>query len=248
MLKNGSEDMLEVAVTHDGKRMIYGNWSGDVFNTPIAMPDETVRLAANPEPAEKRVDAVKSALASIREKLAPAKVDLERALKEVATAEQALSAFDQKIAALRTRAAEAEAASKQASEDAAKFDRELPGTTSAIRDLQDEVTALRVSLKRDASRMIAVAEAEEKLAERLHQIAKQRRDRIAMQIAVESHRQTLATNNSKADQLAAARPEHEQKFKQARQRADLAQKTYDEIAAEALKIESKMERLLAEIR
>ena len=119
--------------------------------------------------------------------------------------------------------------------------------TTSIRDLQDEVTALRVALKSDASKMIAVAEAEEKLAGRLSQIAKQRRDRIANDASVASHTQTAAARKAEADKLAATRGEMQKKLDQAKAIADAAKKAHDEIAKVVSEVQSKVDRLLGEI-
>ena len=247
-LKNGDEDMLEVAITHDGKRLIYGNWTGSVFNTPIDQPDAMVQLAANPEPAEKRVEQVKTTLVSVQQKLVPAKAKLDQALQAVVAANKPIVDLDAQTAALRKLAAESGATVKEAQQDSASFDQQLPAVTTAARDLQDEVTALRVSLKNDASKMIAVAEAEERLAGRLTEIAKQRRNRIAMQTSIKTHQQIVAARKAEADKLAATRGGLQKSLEQAQSLADAAKKAHDEFASIASKIQSKMDRLLAEIK
>ena len=247
-LPNGSEDMLEVAVSHDGKRLIYGNWSGEVFNTPLEQPKEMTPLAANPEPAEKRIEAIKASLVSVQQKLAPAKANLDKALQGVATAKKPIADLDARVATLRKQGTDSEAAAKAAEQASAEFDKQLPSISTSIRDLQDEVTALRVALKSDASKMVAVAEAEEKLAAQLTGIAKQRRDRVARDGAIKTHRQTAAAKKAEADKLAATRPELEKKLQQAQTLADAAKQAHDEIAQVVSKVQSKVDRLLAEIK
>ncbi|QDV82844.1 c-type cytochrome domain-containing protein [Planctomycetes bacterium TBK1r] len=245
---HAGEDMLEVAITHDGKRLIYGDWAGSVFNTPVETPDAMVRLAANPEPAAKRVEAVKTTLVSIQQKLTPAKANLDQANAAVTAAKKSLAELDQKVAALKKQAAESTAAAKTAEQTSATFDQQLPTLTTAVRDLQDEVTALRVALKADPSKMIAVAESEEKLAAKLTDMAKQRRNRIALIDVIKTHQQTAAARQAEADKLLATRGELQKKLEQAQSLAQAAQKAHDEIAAVASKIQSKMDRLLAEIK
>ncbi|MCO8125288.1 hypothetical protein NHH03_26355 [Stieleria sp. TO1_6] len=247
VLQNGNEDMLEVAITHDGKRLVYGNWAGQVFNTPVDTPDQQVSLAANPAPAEKRVEEVKSNLVSVQQKLAPAKAQWDKTLQAVAEATKPLTALDQKIAGLRQQAAESEAAAKAATDQTAKLDQQMPVTTAAARDTQDVVTALRVSLKSDASKLVAVAEAEEKLAAELTEIAKLRRQRVATAASIETHQQTAAAKKAEADQLATTREPLEKKVAEAQALADTAKQAHDEIAAVATQVESKMQRLLSEI-
>lgn len=247
-LQNGGEDMLEAAISFDGKRLIYGNWSGSVFNTPIDKPDAMVQLAANPEPAEKRVELVKTTLVSVQQKLAPAKANLDKSLQTVAAAKNPIVALDAKVAALRKQVTDSEAAAKKAQEDCVKFDQQLPAITIAVRDLQDEVTAFRVSLKSDASKMLAVAEAEERLAGRLADIAKQRRNRITLQASIINHQQTAVARKADADKLAATRAALQLKLDQATVAADTAKKAHDEIATVAAKVQSKIDRMLAEIK
>lgn len=247
-LANGSEDMLEVAITHDGNRLVYGNWAGSVFNTPVEKPDAMVALAANPEPAEKRVEAVKSTLVSVQQKLVPAKASLDVALTAVEAAKKPVVELDQKVAALRKQSQESEAAAKSAQTATVEFDKQLPVLTNAVRDLQDEVTALRVALKSDPSKMIAVADAEERLAGQLTSIAKGRRNRIAMAASVKTHQQTATARKAEADKIAATRPELQKKVDQAQSLAEAAKQAHDEIAQVASKVQSKIDRLLAEIK
>ncbi|MCA9139684.1 MAG: hypothetical protein KDB00_23090 [Planctomycetales bacterium] len=248
VLANGSEDMLEVAITYDGNRLVYGNWAGSVFNTPVEKPDAMVTLAANPEPAEKRVEAVKTTLVSVQQKLAPAKANLDQALAAVQAAKKPLDELDQKVALLRKQSQESEAAAQSAQAAAAEFDKKLPALTDSVRDLQDEVTALRVALKTDPSKMIPVADAEERLASQLVETAKSRRNRIATAESVKTHQQTAAARKAEADQLAATRPELLKKLDEAQSLADAAKKAHDEIAQVASEVQSKIDRLLAEIK
>lgn len=248
MLQNGSEDVLEVAITHDGKRLIYGDWTGAVFNTPYETPDAMVPLAANPEPTEKRIEAEKTTLVSVQQKLAPAKANLDKALQDVAAAQKPITDLDQRVAVLNKQATDSQAAAENAKAEVAKLDQQLPGSTGSIRDLQDEVTALRVALKSDASKMIAVAEAEEKLAAQLTEIAKQRRLRITTEASIATHQQNAAASKAEADKLAATRGELQNKLEQAQTLADAAQQAHDEIAQVASKVQSKIDRMLAEIK
>lgn len=244
----GSEDMLEVALSHDGKRVIYGNWSGEVYNSLIENPDATVALAANPAPAAERAEAIKTQLVSVQQKLAPAKASLDQATNAVTAAKKPLAELDQQIAALRSEAEKSEAAAKQAEATVAQLDKELPAASDATRDLQDVVTALRVQLKSDLSLLSQVAEAEEKLAGQLAAIAKQRRSRIATAASIGTHRQNATAKAAEADKLAATRPELQKKIDQAQQLADAAKKAHDEIAAVAAQYQSKIDRLLTDVK
>lgn len=248
-ISKGGEDMLEVALSHDGKRVIYGNWAGSVFNSLIEKPEEnTVELAANPPSAQERAEEVKLQLASVQQKLAPAKAQLDKALAAVTAAEKPLTELDKNVAALQKQADQAEAAAKQAEASVAKLDKELPNATNTARDLEDQVTALRVLLKDDATKMVPLAEAEEKLATRLVEIAKQRRTRVSTAASIGNHRKTSAAKRAEADKLAAKRADLLKKVEQAKQLAEAAKKAHDEIAAVASKYQSKMDRLLTDVK
>ncbi|MEL6106226.1 MAG: c-type cytochrome domain-containing protein [Planctomycetota bacterium] len=245
---NGGEDVLEIAVTHDGKRAIYGDWTGAVFNASIDKPEERVTLAANPEPLEKRVEKIKTTLVSVQAQLAPAKTKLDQANQAVATAQNPLTQLDQQVAALRQQSANEEEAAKKAERRVAALDSELPGVTSLLRDLQDEVTALRVSLKSDAGKLLPLAEAEERLAGKLTEAARKRRERLQTHASIAAHRAQSVAKKGEADQLAATRPPLAKKLAEAQAAATVAKTAHDKIAATASEVQSKIDRMLAEIR
>ncbi|KAA5539889.1 hypothetical protein FYK55_22845 [Roseiconus nitratireducens] len=245
--QEGNEAMLEVAISHDGKRVIYGNWDGKVFNTPVENPDAKVALAANPEPIKNRIDAVKTTLVSMQKQLAPAKAALDQAVSAVAAAKKPIDELDAKVAQLRELASQSENAAKQAEQQVAQLDQSLPGLTDALRDLQDQVTAVRVAFKQDASKMQQLAEAEEKLAEQLTTTAAKRRQRIAAHASIATHRTAAAKHTAAAEALVATRGEMEKKLAQAQAAADQAKAAHDEIAAVTAKVQSKVDRMLAEL-
>ncbi len=246
-IAQGSEDMLEVALSYDGKRVIYGNWAGAVYNSLIEKPENTIELAANPPSAQERAEEVKQQLVSVQQKLAPAKAQLDKAMTGVAAAQKPLEELDKKVAEMRKQSDQAAKAAEQAAATVAKLDQELPVATDQVRDLQDQVTALRVQLKGDASKLVPLAEAEEKLAARLGEIAKQRRARVSTAAAIDSHKKMAAAKAAEADKLAATRAELQKKLDQAKQLADAAKKAHDEIAAVAAEYQSKMDRLLTDV-
>lgn len=246
-LQQGSEAMLEVAITHDGKRLVYGNWNGDVFNTSVDDPKNLVSLRPNPPATEVRLESAKTNLASVQQKLAPVKAELEKAIAGLEAAKKPLAELDQKIASLKKLSAEKEAAAKASEAQVADLDGKLPGASSLTRDLQDEVTALRVALKADPAKMSALADAEENFAAKLVEIAKLRRQRISEQAAIGSHRQQSAAHMAEAEKLATTRGPLEQKIQQAQQLVDSTKKSHDQIAAEAAEVQAKINRMMANV-
>ena len=245
---NGGEDVLEVAVTHDGKRAIYGDWTGAVYNASVDKPEDRVGLAANPEPIEKRVEKIKTTLVSVQAELTPAKAKMDQANQLVAAAQNPLTQLDQQVAALRQQSATSEDAAKKAEQRVAALDAELPGVTTVLRDMQDEVTALRVTLKSDATKLLPLAEAEERLAAKLTEAARKRRERLQTHASIAAHRNQSVAKKAEADKLAATRPPLAKKLADAQAVASEAKKTHDQIAARASQVQSKIDRMLAEIR
>ncbi|MEO1526287.1 MAG: c-type cytochrome domain-containing protein [Planctomycetota bacterium] len=244
---NGGEDVLEVAVTHDGKRAVYGDWTGAVFNALVEKPEERVALAANPEPLASRVEKIKTTLVSVQAQLTPAKTKLEQATQAVAAAQNPLTQLDQQVASLQQQAAASEESAKKAAQRVATLDAELPGVTTLLRDMQDEVTALRVSLKSDATKLLPLAEAEERLAAKLTEAARKRRERLQVHASIASHKAQGAAKKAEADKLAATRPPLAKKLADAQVAANEAKKAHDQIAATASQVQSKIDRMLAEI-
>ena len=97
-----SEDVLEVAISHDGKRVIYGDWTGDVINASADDPNQVHSLAANPPPVSKRIDAAKTALAALQQELAPVKAAWDVANNAVAAAQKPINELNGKVAAMRS--------------------------------------------------------------------------------------------------------------------------------------------------
>lgn len=247
-LQHGGEAMLEVAITHDGKRLVYGNWSGEVFNTPIEKPDAMATLAANPPPAQKRVEKIKQTLVSFQQKLTPARAALDQALAAVGVAKKPLQELDAKVAAFRKQAADAEAAKKSAIDRVNALQKELPQLTNTSRDVQDEVTALRVALKSDPTKEAALAAAEEKFAGKLAEIAKKRRERIAVSQSIGTHQNVAVSKKAEAEKLLATRDAIVKQVAEAESAAAAAKTAHDQIAGQTAKVKSKIDRMMAEIQ
>ncbi|MFU7560022.1 c-type cytochrome domain-containing protein [Roseiconus sp. JC912] len=246
-LQHGGEPMLEVAITHDGKRLVYGNWAGEVFNTPVDDPNAMMPLAANPPATSQRLESAKTTLVSVQQKLEPVKAELNQALSGLEAAKKPLAELDQKIATLRQQAAESEAAAKAAEQAIAKINEQIPVASNQSRDLQDQMIALRVAVAADSTKAIALAEAEETLAAKLLESAKLRRQHAAQQQAVGEHRKKAADQVAQAEQLSTTRGPFEEAIQKAQAVVNAAQKNHDAVAAEAEEVQSKIDRLMASV-
>ncbi|MEM6471093.1 MAG: c-type cytochrome domain-containing protein, partial [Planctomycetota bacterium] len=239
---HGSEDMLEVAVTHDGNRLIGGNWSGEVFNCSVADPKNVTRLAANPTPLKARADALKQSLVSAQQKIEPVRQALDQAKQQLTAAKKPLFELQTQIDDVTKKIAGLEstiAATKSSIDQSAK---QLPAATSVSRDLQDLVTAERVAVKSDPSRQSKLAELELKLASHLTTLAKQRQAKLQAEVRVPQFDGQLKTLQSSLAELTKKKQPLQQQIAQAESVVEVATKNFEAASAVAGAIESKLSR------
>lgn len=246
--KPTSEDVLEVAISHDGKRVVYGDWSGDVFNAHSDDPNKVAKLAANPLPVSKRIEGARASLAAIQKELAPAKAAWDVARNAVVAAQKPVNDLNAQIAAMKAEAAKAQQAVVASQAQVKAIDGQLPQLTSASRDLHDAVIAARVNLKAKPGDLEAVAAAEQKLAEALIQLAKQRRARLASNNAIAVHQKTMAAKNAEAAKLAATMPPLQAAVTATTQAAAAAKSKHDQIVGRVNAAKSKVDQLAAAIK
>ena len=242
-----SEDVLEVAISHDGKRVIYGDWNGDVFNAQADKPDALAKLAANPPPIKTRIESIKTTLVSVQKELAPKKAAWDAAQKSLAAATGPLNALQAQIAAARKAATDADAASKASQQAVAAIDAELVTLTNQSRDLQDSLIASRVALKSAPQKLAEVAAAEESLAKHLTSLAAKRRARIASQADVGVKQKLATTKTAEADNLAKQIPALQKKVSDATSVVNAAKAAHDAIANRANAVQQKINRMQAEL-
>ncbi|NND96961.1 MAG: hypothetical protein HKN47_06495 [Pirellulaceae bacterium] len=243
-----SEDVLEVAITHDGKQVIYGDWTGDIISASTDDPKQVAKLAANPPPVSERIEAAKTTLVSIQKELTPAKSAWDQAQNAVTEAQKPVNALNAQVAALRAESTKATQAAVASENQVKAIDGQLPQLTNASRDLHDAVIAARVNLKAKPTELEPVAAAELKLAEQLTQLAQQRRARLAAQQAIATHRQTAAAKKAEADKLAATIPPLQQKLDAASKAAAAAKAKHDQVAARVSMAKSKVDQLAAALQ
>ena len=246
--KRTSEDVLEVAITHDGKRVVYGDWAGDVYIALADDPNKLAKLAANPPPVSKRIEAAKTSLVSVQKELPPVKAAWDAAKNAVVAAQKPVNDLNAQIAAMR---AAVDAANKAAAASQAKvkaIDAEMPNLTNASRDLHDVVIAARVNLKAKPGDLESVAAAEMKLAQQLTQLAQKRRARLAEQKAITTHQQTAAAKKAEADKLAAGMPTLQQKLAAVTKAAADAKSKHDQVVGRVNRAKSKVDQLAAAMK
>jgi len=175
-----AEQVLTAAITHDGSRVVAGDWNGDVLMVESENPEAKRPLAANPPPAADR-------LGEQLEKLALIEPEFQ---KSMATAGELAAKLDQASAELQALVAQRDekvSAAKGAGEasvamvaQANQLNEEIGGLTTATRDMHDLVVAGRLGNLESAEAQQAVADREAALAENLQKVAQMRRDQVSV--------------------------------------------------------------------
>lgn len=173
------EQVLTVAISHDGSRIIAGDWNGDVRMVQSENPEASLSLAANPPPAADRL------LVEL-DKLAALEPDFQKSLAESNELAGKLAAATKQHQALIAQRDQMNAAAKSADEaataliaaaDAAAG--EIQTLTSSTRDMHDLVVAARLANLESTEAQALVADRESALAESLVKASQLRRDQIA---------------------------------------------------------------------
>jgi WD40 repeat protein len=244
-LKAMTEDVLEVAVSHDGKRIVYGDWSGDVLNSSADDPKLVNKLAANPPPVTQRIAGAKTQLATIQKDIQPLKAAWDKSQAVVVAAQNPINVLNARIAAIRAETTKATAAVAASQNSIKAIDAALPGLSNATRDLHDSVIAARVALKSAPANLEAVAAAESTLAAKLTELAQKRRSRIAAEKTIATSQKLAADKKAEADKLAATLPPLQKSLTAATQAAAAAKAKHDQAAAKLNAAKSKVDRLAA---
>ena len=86
------EAVLEVAVTHDAGKVVYGDWTGDAKLISVADPSLRQPVSANPPPASERAEEVSKRIEAQRSRIAEAKKATAEAQQSVDELKQQLDA------------------------------------------------------------------------------------------------------------------------------------------------------------
>ncbi|TWU55239.1 c-type cytochrome domain-containing protein [Rubripirellula reticaptiva] len=242
-----SEDVLEVAVSYDGKRVIYGDWNGQVISTLTEDPAAKTSLASNPPPVAVRLESVRQTLTSVQNDLGPLKAARDAAGAAVAAAKAPIDALNAQIATKKTESETAAAAAAAAMAQTAAIDAELPALTLASRDLQDAVIAARVGLQGGSIDLATVADREQAFADHLLTLAAKRRSRITTNDLVAVQTKLAADRKAEADQLASTMPPLQEALAAANAAAKIANDAYDSVATRLAEVQTKHDLLAAEV-
>ncbi len=238
------EVVLESAISHDGSRVIAGDWNGAVLMTLVDDPTKKTPLAANPEPVQIRLEKTQATLVSVRTELSPLETVWTTAVQSLAGAQQQLGELDAKIAGLTAAVAQATAAASTTGTEMQAIDAELPKLVAQSRDAHDAIIASRLGSQSPQQ----VADTEQILGQQLLDLAAKRRGRVELEQQLANLQQTIKSQTDEVTALAATRPALEQTLTAAQQAEAAAKSQHDALAGRLNEVESRIERLTAAIK
>ncbi|TWU23034.1 Chromosome partition protein Smc [Novipirellula galeiformis] len=242
-----AEYVMQAAISHDGSRVIYGDWDGQVFSALSEKPEEKQSLAANPPPAAERAKVVEQQLVAMQQTLQPIKAELDAAMNAVAAAQKPIDELNAKIAAAKAEAEKSKVAADAATKKTAELDGQLPTLVNVSRDKHDAVIAVRVQANGDVAKLEAIAAAEQDLASHLTQLVNVRRERIATHNSVATHQQAAAAKTAEAAELEKMLPALQEALLKAQQAAEAMKQKHDGVATQLAAVQSKLDRLMAAV-
>ena len=184
------DDVLEVAFSHDGKRAIYGDWTGKVLSVSTEDPKAVQELRANPATIADRLPASEQTLASATAKLAPLEQQLTKVAGELSAAKDE---HQQHLAKIK--AAEADIGKHQ--NQHTEWGKQMAATQAAIRDLaqstrdhSDKMIAARLGHPNGVAEASVIA-AEKALADNLQTLIAKRQSIDGLQKQIVAAAQAL---------------------------------------------------------
>lgn len=243
------EDVLEVEITHDGSRVVYGDWTGNVVGALTGDGKAAGTYAANPPPVAERLKAIDQTLVATRSTLKPITVQLEQANSKFAAASLPLTELLKVRQQLSDRVKAAESKIGTGAARLKTVSSSIPALTASSRDLQDQMVALRVGLKTksDAASVTKLADAEDAYAKQLSDLARMRRERISITAQNASLKSEVDKLKASLAENASREPELKKVIAAAKAALDLIQSKHDAVANEVNVIQGKRDLLAAEI-
>ena len=238
------EAVLTVGITHDGLRVVGGDWTGAVIVSESENPEAKISLAANPPPPAERLTLQLGKLAAVEPEFQASQAQADALTAKLAEATKQHTAFvaqrDEKLALAK----QAEELAGKAVQHADELKVAIADQSQASRDLYDRVVVARLGDLETAEGQQAAAERESQLAASLSAIAKMRQEQI-------SERTLAAAKQLEIGQLKIAAEAMAEPIRTA-EAAQIAAKTeVDTFAAQHATIVSKkesIERLVAQLR
>lgn len=220
-----SELALAVAITHDGSRIVAGDWNGMVRVVPSDNPESMQTLSANPPPASARLPAEQEKLVALESEFQKSLTRQNELASQLAAAEAALAQATEQRDQKAAESAQAKAQAEALTAAADAIDTQLPQLTASNRDQHDLLIAARVADLSSEQAQLLLAQREADLAEQLAKSAQLRRELLAK-------RAEAATQAARATELQGQAESMAPAIAAASEARDQAQQAVDAHAAE----------------
>ncbi|OUT58326.1 MAG: hypothetical protein CBB71_13530 [Rhodopirellula sp. TMED11] len=145
---NCTEDALEVALSHDGKRIIFGDWNGAIFNASTDDPKVVVALKSNPPSLQARRDQLKQKLVAAQATAVKAKASVDQLAAASAAASKAVTDIDNAVKA-------ANGVMQQKQVEAQKSQTTVAGLEKSLAALRSQLEAQTKQLEQQKAAIIA---------------------------------------------------------------------------------------------
>lgn len=214
-----SDLVMEVAFSHDGKRVIAGDWLGKIVVWDTESGEVKGELSANPPmlservtTAEGSVQAARGEVAKAKESATAAQAALDGIAKQIADAKAREAALGQEIAALEAEtgklkqaADQAEAERKSAEEKAASLEKQradLAGKLDEAKKQAESDEAAKPKVEELATQLADIEAQKNAAAEQAKQLTAKRDDLKSKIAATEKNREDKTKAKAEAEKLA----------------------------------------------
>ncbi|MEX0825126.1 MAG: c-type cytochrome domain-containing protein [Pirellulaceae bacterium] len=198
------EQALEVAITHDGKQVIGGDWTGKVVAWNSEDPKQAVEISSNPPKLEEQLKAAEAKVAESLKVVQADEAATARLVKKLADAtskkEQLLAEQKQKVATADKARASKDAANKQVTQRTSERDSAL----QTVAQRQKDVDAARKRLQDNPDSEPEVAKVEKELAAQLTALAAKREEVAKVRQEMAQHAKSETEQRKAAEAMSEA--------------------------------------------
>ena len=226
------DDVLEVSITHDNNRAIYGSWNGDIVSIDRSNHEDKVSLASNPPTVQRRLIGIEASIAKIQSRVEDARAVMVEVGDRHRENQTKLQQHDDAAGQLSNQ-------SKHLSLQIGEIRQTIDQTLATIdtqqsvgRDLSDKLVAARVHSSDDPTAQSIIG-AEQSLVAHLSTL-------VASRQSVIDARQTLAETQQK---IAAQKIAIEAHAQERPALADVVTKTEAELQLATSDLETAVEEL-----
>ena len=221
-----NESVLEVAFSHDGSELVYGDWDGQVVLADTKTAKTIGLLAANPKPLTDRVEEVRKQVALLQKQLVPIRKRCDDAQTRLGVVQNRLTQIIASHKALQAELDQNQTKKERVIRRIESIHQSLPKMVKESRDLHDALIAVRVTESQkkpdDLQSQSRLAEAELELANQLSELSSVRKQKLQMAKRLKSLTSIIDGLTGQRNKLEADRKVLEQQNQVAAEAADAA--------------------------